>query len=144
MRCVSGYLHDFHLGQALTWGLTVTKSRKQSKVEKKQNRHPLNGKGDPKRDYDHGQNARCKGQASHIDQKGKNTPRKGYGSTPPEADGIQLLPSRQQTAHRSGQGKSDHAARSVDDQVVHIKQTVATLIDKVQTAELGQLKKQRQ
>ena len=78
-----------------------------------------------------------------ISARGKNTPRKGYGSTPPEADGIQLLPGRQQTAHRSGQGKSDHAARSVDDQVVHIKQTVATLIDKVQTAELGQLKKQR-
>lgn len=84
-----------------------------------------------------------KGQASHIGQKGKNTPRKGYGSTPLEADGIQLLPGGQQTAHRPGQSKSNHAARCVNDQVIHIKQAVAARIDKIQTAELGQLEKQR-
>ena len=103
----------------------------------------MNGKGDSKRDYEHSQDARCKDQASHVGQKGKNAPRKGYGSTPLETDGIQLLPGGQQTAHRPGQSKSNHAARCVNDQVIHIKQAVAARIDKIQTAELGQLEKQR-
>lgn len=41
-------------------------------------------------------------------------------------------------------GKSNHAARSVDDQVVYVKQAVAAWIDKIQAAELGQLEKQRE
>ena len=32
MRCVAVRLHDFHSCQPLTWGLPVTKSRKQPKV----------------------------------------------------------------------------------------------------------------
>lgn len=47
-------------------------------------------------------------------------------------------------AHWPGQGKSNHAARSVDDQVVYVKQAVAAWIDKIQAAELGQLEKQRE
>ena len=41
------------------------------------------------------------------------------------------------------ESKSNHAARCVNDQVIHIKQAVAARIDKIQTAELGQLEKQR-
>lgn len=64
--------------------------------------------------------------------------------SPAKARLVDLLSRRKNVQEGSHQKIPQHAAQSIRHQIIHVKQAIASRIDKIQSRQLGQLKKKRQ